>query len=204
MLTGLALSLVLASLELRAPAASTITTAAELSAIRNAPAGSYTLGADITLDPSYEPISGFTGTLDGANYKLIINGQTGSFGVFGGQFSGSVRNLKLSYTATVPGSLVNPVGALVSVSTGSATIESVFVEGTMTLSGVRDASVAVGGVIGSATEATTLRCPSNPSCEPPPPRAGGSLSPMRLPRSRVQKPEDRSQNLESEIRNLKI
>lgn len=157
MLTGLVLSLALASLELRASAASTITTAAEFSAIRDNLAGSYILGADITLDPSYEPISGFTGTLDGANYKLTISGQTGSSGVFGDQFSGSVRNLRLNYAATMSSPLTNPVGALIGVTTGSATVESVFVEGTMTLSGTGDATITVGGVIGSATETTTLR-----------------------------------------------
>lgn len=157
MLTGLVLSLALVGLRAHAQAASTITTAEEFNAIRNTPSGSYILGADIILDSSYVPIPSFTGSLDGANHKLTISGQTGSFGVFGDQFSGSVHSLKLSFTATISGPLSSPVGTLIGVSTGSATVDSVFVEGTMTLSNTGDASITVGGVIGSATETTTLR-----------------------------------------------
>lgn len=129
-----------------------LTTVAELQAIQDEPDAYYELGSDINASGTgFQPISGFSGTLDGKGYEvtdLTIDTSNDEVGLFATiQSSGTVKAVRL-VGATVTGS--GTVGTLAGTNLG--TVEDVGATETT----VHGDSNKVGGLVGQNEGTVTL------------------------------------------------
>lgn len=130
-----------------------ISTCVGLQAIGDNLSEDYVISADIdcsTLEESFVPINGFTGTLDGQNYTISNLSISGSnyYGVFQSTDGATIENLTLT-GLSVSGNYV--VGGLVAAAGNGTVIDNVHVTGTL-YSGAM-LSVA-GGMVGKLSGST--------------------------------------------------
>ncbi|WAB92476.1 hypothetical protein OSS47_00405 [Pseudomonas citronellolis] len=123
-----------------------ITSAAQLSDIRNDQAAHYRLVADIALSGNWTPIPSFTGSLDGNGYtisELQTATLSAAVGLFAG-LAGVVRNLSIKTSAVgINGDAGFYKGVLAGTLTATARLEQVVVSGIVNTGGGR-----AGGLIG--------------------------------------------------------
>ncbi len=136
-----------------------IETEEQLQGIKNGPSGYYKLGNNIEITENFEPIGGnentaFTGTLDGAGYKIIglnIDSDNQCVGLFGYISGGTVKNLILE-NATVKSQYTSStnyyayVGGVVGYIT-NGTIKNVNIIGTSVVKAEKG-YVKIGGIAG--------------------------------------------------------
>ena len=136
-----------------------IETEEQLQGIKNGPSGYYKLGNNIEITENFEPIGGnentaFTGTLDGAGYKIIglnIDSDNQCVGLFGYISGGTVKNLILE-NATVKSQYTSStnyyayVGGVVGYIT-NGTIKNVNIIGTSVVKAEKG-YVIIGGIAG--------------------------------------------------------
>lgn len=135
----------------------------------------YVLTEDIVISGDWKPISGFTGTFDGAGHTITFNidKSTGAFvstqylGLFASCTDATIKNLYVNgnISLTTGGSLSNPnvyIGGVVASSTNS-TLENVHFSGNINVETNNDNSSWAGGLVGKADNTQISLCSNTAS-----------------------------------------
>lgn len=134
----------------------TITDEAGLKALADCPCCAVELGSDVTLSENWEPVSLFTGTLNGRGKTITVSSFTFSDG-YGGIFKhlnqSKIVNLKIRANTEVKGSFIY-FGLLAAIATDSY-FSQVVVEGTLSIASSLSVppadTISVGGALGYLT-----------------------------------------------------
>lgn len=135
----------------------------------------YVLTEDIVISGDWKPISGFTGTFDGAGHTITFNidKSTGAFvstqylGLFASCTDATIKNLYVNgnISLTTGGSLSNPnvyIGGVVASSTNT-TLENVHFSGNINVETNNDNSSWAGGLVGKADNTKISLCSNTAS-----------------------------------------